>query len=151
MHKNDGNLRYTIQFFLECYRKKCKDSSWWKSELQKKRGFPLSASFGHNFEINFVHQIIKNELNILTEFVHLIVMNLNPCFEIFHIIRERKKSFGTSHKKQVTYTNGALSRWVTLITTKLTSFCSLYPESSFFPWHQGSDLFLSYTLQFLGP
>ena len=67
-------------------------------------------SFSCNFEINFVQQIIKNELNILTEFLHFIVVNLNPCFEVFHIIRERKKSFRTGHKKPVIDTYGALSR-----------------------------------------
>ncbi len=69
---------------------------------------PHIVSFIHNFEINIVEEVIKHQFDILTEFLNLIVVNLNPSFEVFDVIGEGQESFRTRHKSLVWYISGAL-------------------------------------------
>ena len=57
---------------------------------------------------NFGRDNFTEIVEIFHQFVPLIVVDFNPCFEVFHIICERKKSFRTGHKEPVIYIYGAL-------------------------------------------
>jgi len=66
----------------------------------KRKGEEYSpiVSFVHNFEVNIIQEVIKQEFEVLTEFLHFVVVNLYSCLEIFDVIGEAEESFGTSHK-----------------------------------------------------
>jgi len=66
-----------------------------------------SSLIGHFVE-SFISEVVEQKCKILTEFLHLVVVNLNTCLEVFNIIREGQESFRTGHKEPVIYTIGTL-------------------------------------------
>jgi hypothetical protein len=60
--------------------------------------------------VGFIGEVVEQKCEILTEFLHFVVVNLNSNFEILFIVRESQKSFRTGHKEPVIYTIWTLSR-----------------------------------------
>jgi hypothetical protein len=54
-------------------------------QIEREVSLPV-VSFIHNFEEYSIHQVIKQEFDIFTEFLNFKIMNLNSCLEILSII-----------------------------------------------------------------